>query len=434
MSCEDSATKDRPRLFESGAVSLPNEDELTVIQATGIYSSADIWFSVPVAWKENVVIHLYARLGTMRVPLAIIAVRDVPSVEAGGMISGVAISTRGRPCSGFEVTIQRGPGVPTANGFIAMNAWSASESPEIVGGAPFGEFSFAPARGQVDVSLVGGKVGDAGEPNDRFAFLRVDGGGVVSVNVQDAVTVLPGAGNFGVEGTGTAGTPSGGVLTVQGTGTGGRVTVVGSEAGGALNVTVANDSFSVYGKETPADFSENPDNCVNVSAHLLGWGDEKWSRVGLTPAGDTVANPSNCVNAAGFIHGWDGSVWKRARMQTVSSVSAISNATAPAGVATAAFPYAYDAAGNQWLRTRCDGNGVLYTSQLGGNALADNLNFSGNLVPNSWALQAHRNQAGNWYLSRGGYNGVIAAAAVPAIANSIAAGAHNTTPPAPTNG
>jgi hypothetical protein len=135
MSCDEART-DRMRLHDSGAIGLTSDAETTVLETVGEVSSADVWFVTPVAWPEQVIVRLYARLGAMRVLLGTLLLRDARGLEDGGNVSGLALSVRGRPCTGFELTLQRLPGGPSLeNGRFVLQVGGAQRTSRDVGRA-----------------------------------------------------------------------------------------------------------------------------------------------------------------------------------------------------------------------------------------------------------------------------------------------------------
>ncbi|MBK6520315.1 MAG: hypothetical protein IPM79_16040 [Polyangiaceae bacterium] len=459
MSCDEART-DRMRLHDSGAIGLTSDAETTVLETVGEVSSADVWFVTPVAWPEQVIVRLYARLGAMRVLLGTLLLRDARGLEDGGNVSGLALSVRGRPCTGFELTLQRLPGGPSLeNGRFVLQVGERSAPPATLGGPPFGdEWIAGPIQAEPHIALVAGQKTDSGTLGDRFQLLKLDSAGNLVVAAGAPVEVSTTA-PLAVEGSGIAGTPAAGVLTVQGpaagvlsvaaegTGTpgspvGGVLTIQGPISGGALavkqsdNFVVSGDDggfLNVKGARAPSANMPNPTGAIDAGAFLFGWDGSAWDRVAVSTPSDALANPADALASAAYTLGWDGSAWKRARIQPVSSVASISNASAPAGLAAATFGFVYDSAGSQWLRVRADANGQQLVVPQGSVSLSDNVALSGTPAL-AWSVLSHRNQAGNWYLSRGGYTGVIAAAAAPAVLNVLGSAAFNSSAPSPASG
>lgn len=413
----------QPRTVESAGVSLSNENELTVVEFVGQASACDVFFSVPEEWGEAVLLRLYAKLGTIKVLLHRVKLGDASVLVESGQLSGIALSVRGRPCTSFLLTAQRGPGDPLSAGRFVLNVWSDHGHPSAFGGAPIGEIGFSPTRAEPNVALMAGHHTDSGGSGDRFRMLKVDDSGALYVTAPSPLAVILDS-PLQVEGTGTAGTPSGGVLSMQGPGSGGALTVTGDESG----------SLRVKGTRTPASGMTNPTACVDAGAFVFGWNGSTWDPLTTSAPSDALSNPTASLNSASFLLAWNGSTWARARLQTIASVASIANASAPPGVATAAFPYAFHAGLSQWTRLRSDELGNLLTSPRGILPLADNEDFAGDETAPAWSLSSHRNQDGNWYLSRGGYGGAIASSALPALMNVLGTGGHNTTAPAPSNG
>lgn len=209
------------RQIDSAAVSLSDGTERTVVEANGSYSACDVWFLVPNEWPINVALRLYAKLGGMRTLLRLIYLADAAATPVEGLSSGIALSVRGRPCDGFELTAQRTSGGALTNGKFSLQVWSASEPTGVVGGAPLGITPITPVRGEASVAVMAAEVTDSGPIEERLRYVRVTSGGQLMARV---------------EGNGASGTPSGGVLSVQGPGAGGLLTVQGAGAGGILTV------------------------------------------------------------------------------------------------------------------------------------------------------------------------------------------------------
>lgn len=154
---------------------------------------------------------------------------------------------------------------------------------------------------------------------------------------------------------------------------------------------------------------------------------------GAQTPGDNVATPSDCVDTRAFIQTYDGANWDMLRSQTY--VNPIPDGSVPQMVAVAAYVYGNDGAGNA-RRIRVSGatGDTLVNVQDPLSFFVDNSAFAGGQGLSAAALAFHRNQAGNWYLTRGGYYDTIPAAAVPAIVNSLASGGFRNARLALTNG
>lgn len=184
-----------PRVIESGSVELSTRNETTVLEIVGSYTSTDIWFSVPSAWAgatENVELHLYARLGSLRIRLHKVAVRDAGTEVETGRLSGVAFSIRGRPCASFTLVAKRAGGGTVGDGRFVGQFWADREAPSITGGAPFESADlspFSPARAEPGVSFLAAKVADTGDPNTRFELLKASGTGALHVTAPSPLSV-----------------------------------------------------------------------------------------------------------------------------------------------------------------------------------------------------------------------------------------------------
>jgi hypothetical protein len=223
-----------PRVVESDAVTLTSTVEKTVLEASGAYTNCDIWVSVPASWLPVVLLRVYARLGAMRTTICAAYLADVPTLDAGGVLTGIAASIRGRPCTGFEVSVQAPGELPDGAATFAAQAWSGAETTTIVGGGPFGSDPIQPFEQSSRVTLLAARRAETGDLNARFGLLQATEAGL------DVRLGEPGT----VEGRGTPGSPTGGVVTVQGPGAGGSLTVLGTGASGAVPVVQA-DLFRV---------------------------------------------------------------------------------------------------------------------------------------------------------------------------------------------
>jgi hypothetical protein len=76
-----------------------------VVLTTPAGRDCDVWVHVPEGWKATLQIALYGRLGDARVELFRTGISSVPGTTSGGLFSALAVSSRGRPCDGFEVAL-----------------------------------------------------------------------------------------------------------------------------------------------------------------------------------------------------------------------------------------------------------------------------------------------------------------------------------------
>lgn len=149
-----------------------------------------------------------------------------------------------------------------------------------------------------------------------------------------------------------------------------------------------------------------------------------------TPA-DAYANPTDHVGTWSLLGAFDRAAnrWARVDSTNLTSVSPITLANGGTALRTAAVLYGqFGAADYRQVSVTSTGfvNCFLGASQ----ALADNVNAVGQPVPWVWTMNAHRNQGGNMYLSRGGYSSAIGGADIPGILNAFATLAYNSSPPA----
>lgn len=116
-----------PMTFESEAITLNDTAEVIVASEAGAFSCADVWFHVPEDWLSRVTVRLYARLGSIRVLVRQVVLQTAPHTEgAGGAQSGIALSVRGRPCTGFDVTCQASAGDTLVDGLVYLQAWHSN--------------------------------------------------------------------------------------------------------------------------------------------------------------------------------------------------------------------------------------------------------------------------------------------------------------------
>lgn len=129
-----------PITVESEPIGLNDTSEVVVASDAGAFSCADVWVNVPETWLTRVTVRLYARLGAARVLLRQVALSNVGvTIGTDTSRSGVAISVRGRPCTGLEVTCQASDGTALTNGLVYLQAWHALTEPSSSGGAPVPE-------------------------------------------------------------------------------------------------------------------------------------------------------------------------------------------------------------------------------------------------------------------------------------------------------
>jgi hypothetical protein len=253
MSCDEMECQAEPAVVDASDVGLETTDETMILESVGHASACDVWFSVPEEWGDNVLLRLYAMLGGFKVLLHKVKLGDASALVEAGRLSGISISVRGRPCTSFQLTAQRVSGGSLEDGKFLLRVWADNDSPSVLGGAPIGEFGLSPTRAEPIVSLGAGYNTDSGDLADRFKLLRVDTSGALHVVADAPIDVAVGE-TLPVEGTGSSGTPAGGVLTVQGpaagvlsvsaVGTG----TAGSPAGGVLTVQGPNaGTMSVAG-------------------------------------------------------------------------------------------------------------------------------------------------------------------------------------------
>jgi hypothetical protein len=181
-------------LHESEPTGLPTHDaEVAFVSAVGDWSSCDVWlFGSSIGWATDVTVNLYGRVGDARVLLKSVRTSAVPSTVSGGTVSLRAISHRGIPCSGFEVTCtSNAVGGTPAVGTVYLHCWNDSAGPE----------------------ATAGRIQDGGSdpvaPASAAHLVGFDGAAWNRVRVDASGRLVAG-------GAGTAGVPAGGVMSVQG--------------------------------------------------------------------------------------------------------------------------------------------------------------------------------------------------------------------------
>lgn len=178
-----------PQLFESDSVTPPGGGNETVVAvAVGTFNACDAWFRVPSTWPTDLAVRLYARLNDARVLLKEVDLVDMHKTldSATSTISGIAVSVRGRPVTGFELAVY-GRTAPTGTGRFMLQVWTGGDSPRVIG------------AGAV-----------ASQPGAEEALVAVKSGGVALHAAGDS------SGRVLVSGAGAATAPAGGVLSVQG--------------------------------------------------------------------------------------------------------------------------------------------------------------------------------------------------------------------------
>jgi hypothetical protein len=131
---------DQPATIDSGAIALSAASEVLVAGHAGAVSACDVWFNVPADWEDRVSLRVYARLGASRVLVRQVALARVGGTAGpGGTLSGLAMSIRGRPCNGFEVTAVATAGPSLSNGRFFLQVWHAAVEPSTSGGGPIPE-------------------------------------------------------------------------------------------------------------------------------------------------------------------------------------------------------------------------------------------------------------------------------------------------------
>jgi hypothetical protein len=117
-------------------------------------------------------------------------------------------------------------------------------------------------------------------------------------------------GNVIVAGSGTAGSPAGGVLTIQGSPTGTPIPISGS-------ITATSS-----GNATPSDGYANPSNASLEFSLLAGFNGTTWDRLrtGTTNA-DAVANLTlGALQTGSYLYGYNGATWDRLRSSTANGL------------------------------------------------------------------------------------------------------------------
>jgi hypothetical protein len=127
-----------PRLSEVDTPAIALNTETTVASLVGHASACDVWFRVPSAWETALVVfRLYARVNDARVLIQTASINEVVRTTAAGVVSGLALSTRGFPVTAYEVTVQPVSVALTATtGAIKALTWTSEEVIRVPGVRP----------------------------------------------------------------------------------------------------------------------------------------------------------------------------------------------------------------------------------------------------------------------------------------------------------
>ncbi|MFO0612368.1 MAG: hypothetical protein U0414_07265 [Polyangiaceae bacterium] len=178
-----------PQIFESDLVTPPPQVETVVAVAVGTFNACDAWFRIPsTGWATTTTFRFYARLNDARVLLKEVDLGDVHKTTDAltSTVSGIVVSVRGRPVTGFELSVLARTAL-TGAGRFTLQAWTGADNPRVIG------------AGSV-----------ASQPAAEESLVAVRSGSVPVHVAGDS------AGRILVAGAGVASAPSGGVMTVQG--------------------------------------------------------------------------------------------------------------------------------------------------------------------------------------------------------------------------
>lgn len=147
---------------------------------------------------------------------------------------------------------------------------------------------------------------------------------------------------------------------------------------------------------------------------------------------DAINPPAAVLGTGSFTLAFDRAAtrWARVDRDDLTSSAAIPVASMGSALKVSAATKGYNYATNQYRIIGVDSNGSQYVIPTSTFVLADNANLMGGVFAVSDSIALHRNQGGNFYATRGGYNSAIGAADIPGILNSIATLAYNSSPPA----
>ncbi len=404
-----------------------------IISVEGCWSNVDVFISVPLAWVTAAVrLELWsigpagkALLQTVFCSMAgLQTTGTAPNVTAFGIV----LSARGSASDGFEVRAATTAVVD--GGQVQMRVWGTESSPDYVG------------------NMAGTRLPDFRMPS-RAAHL-------LAYNSTEDLPWQP----LIVD-------PATGALVVTSSGGGPATVVEGDQtpSDAYANPTDAIASWSLLGGyDRAAGTWERVDtgdlsvlapgtlaaggNALRVQAYLVGYDNSLTYRrlltnvngqltiCGITTPTDVMANPASAVDAVAYNVGYNrpAAQWIRIDAGNVATAAAQGIATPIIAERCESFLRGFDYGTNNFRWLNVNGNGVLNVIPSSGVVVADNTNYLGNGYVVSQSITMHRNEAGNWYLSRGGYEAAIAVADVPAIINTLASGGFNTTAPAPVNG
>ena len=204
-----------PRLFESDPITPGTGVETVVASALGAFNACDAWFRVPSGWSSDLILRVYARLNDARVLLKEVDLADTHRTLASGFLSGIAISVRGRPVTGYEFAVQPRTAL-SATGRFMLQAWAGSDGPRVLGG-----------------------VTTATQPAAEESLIAVKSGGLPVLVAGDS------SGRLLVAGAGTAGNPQGGLLSVQGSAAAGPTYAIASPVTVKPSVATANTTTNI---------------------------------------------------------------------------------------------------------------------------------------------------------------------------------------------
>jgi hypothetical protein len=121
-----------PILFESGQTDRPRSDgRKLVVSAVGSFSCCDVWFSVPVGVAAQFRLHIYGRVGDVRLLLVTVTASSLSVAVDGARQGTLAAVIRGRPSTAFEVEYEPLADVAGVNVFV--QAWHADVTMDVTG-------------------------------------------------------------------------------------------------------------------------------------------------------------------------------------------------------------------------------------------------------------------------------------------------------------
>lgn len=367
--------------------------ERVLISKEGCWSNCDVFLSAPESWRDNAVeLRIYSLGPAGRALLANVFCDSADLQDNGnGTVSGIVLSARGAAGDGFLVVARTTTTVASAS--IQLRMWGTESMPVGMGNAA--------AQGLPDRRV-------PSVASHNLAWFQDETVAEWRPLELDAS----------------------GALIVTGAGGGG--------------------SLTVRGDQTPSDAYANPTTAIASWSLLGGWNGATWQRARITGAGsllvgasgfstpsDALPNPTAAIDSLTYSAAYNraAGTWGRVDRGDNTSTAPIALANAGFGLRNQSFLWgALSGGGSDWRPVNVQTNGALVVNLSGDQNYADNANLLGAAYELTGGPLMHRNQDGSWYLTRGGYVELIAAAALPAIVNDLPAAVYRGADPSPAAG